>query len=278
MRSTFVVVCLTAAMCIGCAADKQSAPQSTSAAEAKPTAGSSGEPTSTDGLFGAVEPWTTDVSGATMSDRSDAIVRTLSDLGGWGNDNALQIDFSIPIFYADSSSRRVEVAGTEDYCYGGPDCDSVPAQMPVPADANIEGSSDLTCDPSGNTDGQGDCHLLVAERDEQKLYEIYQGNKAGDSITALGFFEWDLNKAYPDNLRGDQCTSADPPAGFPVAALTPTARRSRLRRSESTPCGSIASERPAESDICLPLTATACGLAPRAYRSRRRRPTASASA
>ena len=222
MRSTFVVVCLTAAMCIGCAADKQSAPQSTSAAEAKPTAGSSGEPTSTDGLFGAVEPWTTDVSGATKSDRSDAIVRTLSDLGGWGNDNALQIDFSIPIFYADSSSPRVEVAGTEDYCYGGPDCDSVPAQMPVPADANIEGSSDLTCDPSGNTDGQGDCHLLVAERDEQKLYEIYQGNKAGDSITALGFFEWDLNKAYPDNLRGDQCTSADA-AGFPVAALTPTA-------------------------------------------------------
>ena len=33
---------------------------------------------------------------------------------------------------------------------------------------------------------------------------------------------WDLNKAYPDGLRGAQCTSADA-AGFPVAALTPTA-------------------------------------------------------
>ena len=206
----------------GCAGDKQSAPGSTPAAEPKPTAGSSGEPSTTDGLFGAAEPWTTDVSGAATSDRSDAIIQTLSDLGGWGNDNALQTDFSIPIFNADSNTPRVEVVGTEDYCYGGPDCDSVPAQMPVPADANIEGSSDLSCDPSGNTDGQGDCHLLVAERDEQKLYEIYQGNKTGDSITAQGLFVWDLNKAYPDDLRGDQCTSADA-AGFPIAALTPTA-------------------------------------------------------
>jgi hypothetical protein len=94
--------------------------------------------------------------------------------------------------------------------------------MPVPADANIEGSADLSCDPSGNTDGQGDCHLLVAQRDEQKLYEIYQGNQTGYSITANGFFVWDLNKAYPDNLRGDQCTSADA-AGFPMAALMQTA-------------------------------------------------------
>ena len=37
-----------------------------------------------------------------------------------------------------------------------------------------------------------------------------------------GFFIWDLNKQYPDNLRGDQCTSADA-GGFPIAAMTPTA-------------------------------------------------------
>lgn len=221
----FAVLCVTAATCIGCAGgtgEQESAKESTAAEGQKAPASSSVEPTTTDGLFSAAEPWTADVSGAAKSDRSNAIIQTLSDLGGWGNDNVLQTDFSIPVFYADSSTPRVEVVGTEDYCYGGPDCDGVPAQMPVPADANIEGSSDLTCDPSGNTEGQGDCHLLVAERDEQKLYEIYQGNKTGDSITAHGFFVWDLNKAYPDNLRGDQCTSADA-AGFPIAALTPTA-------------------------------------------------------
>jgi hypothetical protein len=41
-------------------------------------------------------------------------------------------------------------------------------------------------------------------------------------MTAGGFFVWDLNKEYPDTLRGPQCTSADA-AGFPIAAVTPTA-------------------------------------------------------
>ena len=173
-------------------------------------------------MFTNPEPWTLDVSGAAKSDRSDAILQTLSDLGGWGNDNALQIDFSIPIFSADASTPRMEVVGTEDYCFGGNACDSVPAQMPVPDGANIEGSSDLSCDPSGETEGQGDCHLLVVDRDEQKLYETYQANQAGDGIEANGFFVWDLAEDYPDNLRGDQCTSADA-AGFPIAAMTPTA-------------------------------------------------------
>lgn len=80
----------------------------------------------------------------------------------------------------------------------------------------------LTYDPPGNTEGQGDCHLLVFERDEHKLYEIYQGSKKGDAIAAVGFFVWNLNKSYPETLRGDQCTSADA-AGFPIAALLPTA-------------------------------------------------------
>ena len=41
--------------------------------------------------------------------------------------------------------------------------------------------------------------------------------------TTQALFVWDLNKSYPDNLRGDQCTSADA-AGFPdQPPLTPTA-------------------------------------------------------
>jgi hypothetical protein len=225
MRSTFAVLCVTAATCIGCAGGggSDASPASTSGPAQKPSGSSSAAPAATaGGMFSAAEPWTTDVSGAAKSDRSDAIIQTLGDLGGWGNDNVLQTDFSIPIFYADGSTPRMEVVGAEDYCFGGPDCDSVPAQMPVPENAYIEGSSDLSCDPSGNTDGQGDCHLLVVERDEQKLYETYQANQTGDGIAATGFFVWDLNKDYPDTLRGEQCTSADA-AGFPIAALTPTA-------------------------------------------------------
>ncbi|MDT5363818.1 MAG: hypothetical protein QOC69_5580 [Mycobacterium sp.] len=38
-------------------------------------------------------------------------------------------------------TARMEVVGADDYCFGGPDCDEVPAEMPVPADAYITCSS-----------------------------------------------------------------------------------------------------------------------------------------
>jgi hypothetical protein len=80
----------------------------------------------------------------------------------------------------------------------------------------MEGSNDLHCDTSEN-----DCHLLVADHDEGKLFEIYQGDQVGSVITAQGLFVWDLNEVHPETMRGDQCTSADA-AGFPIAGLTPT--------------------------------------------------------
>ncbi len=224
MRSTFAVLGLIT-VCVGCGPHTVSSQGPSPTAARSPAAAGTATPAAqavAGGLFAAEEPWNIDVSGAEKSQRSDAIIATLSDLGGWGNDNRLQTDFSIPIFFADADTPRMQVVGTEDYCYGGPDCDTVPAEMPVPDGANIEGSSDLSCDPSGNTDGQGDCHLLVVDRDEKKLYETYQANGTGEQLEAMGFFVWDLAKDYPDNLRGDQCTSADA-AGFPIAALTPTA-------------------------------------------------------
>ena len=218
----FAVVCLTATACVACGSHTVSSPGPSSRAAAPETASASSAPVTGGNLPDSAQPWTVDVSGAAKSDRSDAILQALTDAGGWGNDNVLQTDFSIAIFNADSNTPRMDVVGIEDYCGGGPDCDSVPTQMPVPEDANIEGSQDLSCDISGDTEGQGDCHLLVADRDEQKLYELYQANQAGDSMTTQAMFIWDLNKSYPDNLRGDQCTSADA-AGFPIAAMTPTA-------------------------------------------------------
>ncbi len=218
----FAVVCITATACVACGSHTVSSPGPSSRAAASETASASSAPVTGGNTPDSAQPWTVDVSGAAKSDRSDAILQALTDAGGWGNDNVLQTDFSISIFNADSNTPRMDVVGIEDYCGGGPDCDSVPTQMPVPEDANIEGSQDLSCDISGDTEGQGDCHLLVADRDEQKLYELYQANQAGDSMTTQAMFIWDLDKSYPDNLRGDQCTSADA-AGFPIAAMTPTA-------------------------------------------------------
>ncbi len=221
LSKALALISATAVACVACSSNNTGSRPASSPAS-NPNATTNVGPSADGSLFTAAEPWTADVSGVPKADRSDAIIQALRGLGGWGNDNAFNVDYSIPVFFADSKTPRLQVVGTNDYCYGGPDCDAVPAQMPVPTDANIEGSSNLKCDITGNTDGQGDCHLLVVERDQQKLYEIYQGNQNGNGITAQGFFVWDLAKAYPDTLRGDQCTSADA-AGFPVAALTPTA-------------------------------------------------------
>lgn len=173
------------------------------------------------GLFERPHAWNTDVSASPKSARSDAIIAALVSLGGWGNGNKLQIDFSIPLFFADSTTPRKTVVGPAGraYCYDvtSTDCDPVPLQMPVPADANIEGNPGLTCNVANE-----DCHLLVVERSEKKLYELYNTTASGQNLAALGAFTWDLTRQYPAQLRGEQCTSADA-AGLPIAALLPTA-------------------------------------------------------
>ena len=177
------------------------------------------DPTVLPGLFEKPHAWNQDVSALPISLRSAAITGALQSLGGWGNGNKLQIDFSIPVMTANGATpRRTITAAPGGYCYGGPDCDVVPLQMPIPANGNTEGSVDYTCDPANN-----DCHVLVVETAEKKLYELYNATAVGSTtFTALGAFVWDLTKQYPDVLRGDQCTSADA-AGLPMAALIPTA-------------------------------------------------------
>lgn len=221
LAKALAAVCAATILLAGCTSHP-----STSSPDGAPGVGSTGRPGThvaapAGALFTTAVPWNQDISGAPRAGRSDAIIQALGNMGGWGT-GAFQIDFSIPIFFADGKTPRVQVVGADEYCYGGPDCDSVPAPTPVPSNAYMEGSSNLSCDSSGGTESQGDCHLLVVERDQHKLYEIYQGNKKGDKITALAYIVWDLAKPYPETLRGDQCTSADA-AGFPIAAMTPTA-------------------------------------------------------
>jgi Bacterial Ig-like domain len=169
------------------------------------------------GLFEKPLPWNTDVSALTPSSRSGAIIAALNSFGGWGNGNKMQIDFAIALLNADSTTaRRTITASPGGYCYHGPDCDAVPLQMPIPANGNTEGSANYNCDTAHE-----DCHVLVVEHTEKKLYELYNATASGSNFTALGAFVWDLTKQYTDVLRGDQCTSADA-AGLPMAALLVT--------------------------------------------------------
>jgi hypothetical protein len=180
--------------------------------------GGAGGGTSLSGLFSKPHAWNKDVSTFPVSPRSAAIISWLGSNGGWGNGNKLQTDFSLIVLRANASTPRRTITAAPDYCYtNSPDCDPLPMQMPIPANGNTEGSTDYTCDTSAN-----DCHVLVVAEDERKLYELYLATGDASSFSAYGAFVWDLDKQYPDTLRGDQCTSADA-AGLPIAALTPTA-------------------------------------------------------
>ena len=167
------------------------------------------------GLFEQPNPWTLDVSGLTKSAKSDAIIQTLNDAGGWGGPNAkLQIDFSFHLLRATASDPRRTFVASQGYTT--PDCDA-PFSFPMPIGGAIEGQPGYACDV-----GNDDCHFLIVDPPTKRLIELYLATKSGTTLRTGCGIAWDLTRAYPDNLRGDQCTSADA-GGFPIGAMLFTA-------------------------------------------------------
>jgi serine/threonine-protein kinase len=158
--------------------------------------------------FPAGSVWTQDVSHAPVDPQSSTIIAWLAEAGGWGL-GRMQADFSIRVVQANASSPHVPFKGPgADYR----DSDQL-SSIPLPAGGGIEGQPGYQC----KTD-QEDCHLIVADRGQGKLYEAYQANYANNVVTAGFVAVWDLNRVYPPSGRGDQCTSADA-AGYPIAPL-----------------------------------------------------------
>jgi len=112
------------------------------------------------------------------------------------------------VLEADASTPFRAFTRTGDFY--SPDCDHVP--MPVPPGGALEGESGYEC----TTDG--DCHLIVVHRPTKTLYEMWRADIVGPTFNGGCAAVWDLTKAYPATLRGEQCTSADA-AGFPIAAM-----------------------------------------------------------
>jgi hypothetical protein len=155
-------------------------------------------------------PWYQDVSKADVDSRSDDIIAGLQ-AHGWGSGD-FQMDLSIDILEADSSAPRSEFTPTGSFY--SPDCDQVP--VPLPKGGNVEGEDGYECLH------HGDCHLIVAERDENKLYEMWKANVTDKEFRGGCLAVWDMTRLYPPEGRGDQCSSADA-AGFPIAPLLFTA-------------------------------------------------------
>ncbi|HTF34465.1 MAG TPA: hypothetical protein VK714_12320 [Myxococcota bacterium] len=164
--------------------------------------------------LGAAEPafppgnvYGQDVSGAPLDAQSSAVISWLDAQGGWGL-GRLQIDFSLEVLEADSSTPFQSFIATSDFYV--PDCDN--AAVPVPPGGALEGESGYAC-----TNG-GDCHLIVWYKPSQLLYEMWRADIQGGTFHGGCLAIWSLATAPPPTGRGDQCTSADA-AGLPIAPL-----------------------------------------------------------
>lgn len=163
--------------------------------------------------FPAGSVWHQDISAAPLHPQSMAMLATLAGLGGWGNGNIMQIDFSLHVHHAAPADAprlpiRPHAPSGE---YWTPDCEALPTTMPVPVDAAFEGQTGLSCNNTSS-----DCHLIV--RQGQTLYELYSADLSNGVLDARCLAVWNLSAVYPPEGRGEHCTSADA-AGFPIAPL-----------------------------------------------------------
>ncbi len=162
---------------------------------------------SSEGRFFPPDAWMyQDISAAPLRADSAATTRWLADNGGWGL-GRMQIDFSIVVLDADGSPRRPFMPTGDHF---SPDCDRLP--VPVPAAGAVEGEAGYRCE------GDGDCHLIVADWAAGELFEMWRANIVGEDFFGGCLALWDMTRVYPPEGRGEQCTSADA-AGLPIAPL-----------------------------------------------------------
>ncbi len=150
--------------------------------------------------FPATNAWNTRIDTAAVDPRSGALIAAIgasdhlhADFGADWNGGP----FGIPYVVVSGSQRRVSVSF--DYAD-----ESDPGPYPIPATAPIEGGAS----------SDGDRHVLVVDRDNWKLYELYAGYpKNGGKRWAAGsgaVFNLSTGTARPAGW-----TSADA-AGLPI--------------------------------------------------------------
>lgn len=154
-------------------------------------------------IFPADNPWNQDISSAAVDPNSSQIIANF-------NSSKLKADFGsglwnnapigIPYTVVCSSQPKVAVtfrANSYDGNYGS---ESDPGPYPIPSNALIEGN------------GQGDSHVLVVDKDNDMLYELYNASYTNGQWQASSGAIFNLAS---DALRPDGWTSADA-AGLPI--------------------------------------------------------------
>jgi hypothetical protein len=157
--------------------------------------------------FPADNAWNTDISGAPVDANSAALIASIGTGGalfpdfGSGTYNGAPI--GIPYVVVPGSQTKVAINFT---AYGS---ESDPGPYPIPPTAPVEGA---LADGSGG----GDRHVLVIDRDNNRLYEIGVAYRQADNswnADAGAVFHLDSNVVRPGGQPG--WTSADA-AGLPI--------------------------------------------------------------
>lgn len=154
--------------------------------------------------------WTQDVSHAPIDPQSSTIISWLADQGGWGKNGKMQVDWNIRVVEAKPDTPKVPFQPAAGFFE---DASDGVTMVPLPEGGGIEGQPDYHCNNHAY-----DCHFIVADRGNGKLYEAWAATYTGTAVTAKFLDVWDLHRVYPLYGRGDNCTSADA-AGFPIAPL-----------------------------------------------------------
>ena len=168
-------------------------------------------------LFGSEYPWNQRVDELPLDPESDDIIDYLTALGDWpglfeiaGANGAANESYGMPVLMAGNDTPEIPFVIRED-SFWLPACDYV--SIPLPAAGAVEGEVDYGCQHDGS------CHLVILDRDDCLLYEMYRGAKMSDSFRGGCLALWDLLLPFASSLRGDCCTSAEA-AGLPIAPLT----------------------------------------------------------
>jgi len=151
--------------------------------------------------FPADNAWNQDISEAQVDPNSDAIINFI------GSNTPLHPDFGAGLYNSQTIGIPYVIVSGEPFvnikftAYGD---NSDPGPMPIPHNAPIEGYPHP---------GNGDRHVLVLDRDNCWLYELYYSfPKSDGSWKAASAAVWDL---LNDEQRPYTWTSADA-AGLPI--------------------------------------------------------------
>jgi hypothetical protein len=147
--------------------------------------------------FPANNAWNTDISQRPVDPNSDAIIASIG--AGTGLHPDFGVGIGIPYMVVSGTQARVPIHWT---AYGD---ESDDGPYPIPANAPVEGAP-----------AEGDRHVLVIDRDNNRLYELGNGyyNVDGSWNANCGaIFFLDSNNVRPGGQPG--WTSADA-AGLPI--------------------------------------------------------------